>query len=256
VAVTPSDSSPAPGPFSGSSPSYSIPVVDPSISITPASLPAATTAQAYSESFSANGGTAPYGYAVDSGTLPTGLTLSGGVLSGIPTASGNHNFTIEVSDAYGFTGSTAYTITVGDPTVAITGPSSGTLPDATGGTDYSGVTITATGGTSPHVFEVASGTLPAGMSLSAAGVLSGTPTAAGTSNFTVTAKDSSSAPGPFTSAPIAYSLTVAAPTVSFTPASLPAAATAQAYSQTFVASGGTAPYTYALASGTPPTGLS
>ena len=46
-------------------------------------------------------------------------------------------------------------------------------------------TLAATGGTTPYAWSVSSGTLPAGLSLSAAGVLEGTPTAAGTSSFTV-----------------------------------------------------------------------
>ena len=63
---------------------------------------------------------------------------------------------------------------------------------------------------------VAAGALPPGLTLSSAGVLSGAPTTPGTYNFSLTAADSSGAPGPFVSAPVAYSLAVAAPTISFT----------------------------------------
>jgi hypothetical protein len=58
------------------------------------------------------------------------------------------------------------------------------LPAGAVGTAYS-QTLAATGGTSPYSWSVPSGTPPAGLSLSAVGVLSGTPTATGTSIFTV-----------------------------------------------------------------------
>ena len=64
------------------------------------------------------------------------------------------------------------------------------LPAATVSQNYS-QTLTAIGGTAPYTFTVSSGALPAGLSLSPAGVLSGTPSSAGTFNFTVTATDSS-----------------------------------------------------------------
>jgi hypothetical protein len=54
-------------------------------------------------------------------------------------------------------------------------------------------TLVASGGTAPYSWSVTTGTLPAGLTLSSAGVLSGTPTMAGTSTFTVQAKDSVSA---------------------------------------------------------------
>jgi hypothetical protein len=56
-------------------------------------------------------------------------------------------------------------------------------------------TITAAGGTSPYTFAVSAGTLPLGLNLSSGGSLSGTPTAAGTSNFTIQATDATSATG-------------------------------------------------------------
>lgn len=62
------------------------------------------------------------------------------------------------------------------------------LPSATVGTAYS-ATLVATGGTAPTTWSVAAGALPAGLALSSSGVLSGTPTVAGTSSFTVQAVD-------------------------------------------------------------------
>jgi hypothetical protein len=78
-----------------------------------------------------------------------------------------------------------------------------TLADGTVGTAYTG-TVTATGGTGPYTYAVTSGTLPAGLSLSSGGAVSGTPTTAATSAFTVTATDANGSTGSR-----AYSVTVA-----------------------------------------------
>lgn len=67
-----------------------------------------------------------------------------------------------------------------------------TLAKATHGVAYSQtITATETGGAGgPYTYAVTTGTLPAGLSLTSAGVLGGNPTAAGTFTFTVTATDS------------------------------------------------------------------
>jgi len=95
-------------------------------------------------------------------------------------------------------------VTVSAPTIAIA-PATPTLPAATVASAYS-ETITASGGTSPYSYAVTAGALPAGLSLSSAGVVSGTPTASGSFSFTITATDSSTGTGaPFT-ASHAYTL--------------------------------------------------
>jgi Tol biopolymer transport system component len=67
------------------------------------------------------------------------------------------------------------------------------LPEATAGTAYS-AQIEAQGGTLPLSWTLASGALPSGMALSASGVISGTPAAAGTMEATVRATDASTPP--------------------------------------------------------------
>jgi hypothetical protein len=67
------------------------------------------------------------------------------------------------------------------------------LPQGTVGAAYPSTTLQATGGVSPYSWVVDSGTLPAGLSLSSAGVISGSPTAAATFNFDVTVQDSTQA---------------------------------------------------------------
>jgi hypothetical protein len=67
--------------------------------------------------------------------------------------------------------------------------STATLPDAVEFAAYS-QQLTATGGTAPYTWSVTSGALPAGLALSAQGLISGTPTVSGAFNFTVQAQDS------------------------------------------------------------------
>jgi len=89
------------------------------------------------------------------------------------------------------------------PTITVAPP---TLPGGSQGTPYS-QQITATGGTAPYTFALTAGTLPAGITLSASGLLSGTPTVAGTFPITVTATDSAACTGSQ-----AYSLVIGSPT--------------------------------------------
>jgi len=159
------------------------------ISITPTSL-TTTVASSYSQQLSASSGQSPYTYAVLTGTLPAGLSLSsGGLISGTPTSDATANFTVQAIDANGCPGTQAYSVTPACPTITV----SGTPPAGTAGTAYSSTTFTASGANGSYTYSKTSGTLPTGLALSSGGVLSGTPTATGTFNFTVTATDTSDA---------------------------------------------------------------
>ncbi|MFB2567003.1 putative Ig domain-containing protein [Rhizobium sp. IMFF44] len=253
--VTAQDSSTGTGaPFTGSK-AYTLTIAAPTITIAPATLTAAAIGASYNQTISAAGGTSSYSFAVTAGSLPNGLTLSsGGVITGTPTAGGNFNFTVTATDSSTGTGpfntSRPYTLTVLAPTITVA-PT--TLPSATIAASYS-QTITASGGTSSYSFAVTAGALPAGLTLSSGGALTGTPTAGGTFNFTITATDSSTGSGPFTGSR-AYSLSVAAPTITINPSSLSAVTAGTAYSQTLTASGGTGSYTYSLSTGSLPIGV-
>lgn len=255
VTVTATDSSTGTGPYTASE-TYSLTVGAPSVTLSPASLPAATVAAAYSQTLTASGGTPGYTYAIASGALPDGLTLStGGVITGVATAGGVFAFEVRATDSSTgagapYTGVQAYSLTVNAPTIT---PAPASLANGTVAAAYA-QTITATGGTAPYSFAVTSGSLPAGLDLDASGALSGAPTAAGTFNFSITATDSSTGAGPYAGA-TAYTLTIAAPTLSVSPASLANGAVGVAYSQSINASGGVAPYSFAVTSGTLPAGL-
>ncbi|MFN7152055.1 MAG: beta strand repeat-containing protein [Acidovorax sp.] len=171
------------------------------VTVSPATLPGGTVAAAYSQTVTASGGTGPYSFAITAGAVPAGLSLSplSGALSGTPTAAGSFNFTVTANDSSPspgpFAGSQAYTLTVGAPTMSLT-PAS--LPGGTRTVLYPTTNVTASGGTAPYTYAVTAGALPGGLTLTGAGVLSGTPTATGSFNFTVTATDSSTGTGPFT----------------------------------------------------------
>ncbi|WP_425598817.1 putative Ig domain-containing protein [Xanthomonas cannabis] len=221
--------------------------------IAPASLPAATAGTAYTQNLSASGGTAPYTFALSAGALPAGVTLNAsGVLSGTPTASGSFNFTVSATDSGApTTGSRAYTLVVAGAAVNL--PAT-TLAPGTAGQAYSAAITPASGGIAPYTYTLAAGVLPAGITVnSATGALSGTPTAPGTYNFTLTATDSTS--GTPSQGSRSYALTIAAPQIVVAPTTVPGATRGTAYSQALSASGGTAPYTYAIASGVLPAGL-
>lgn len=132
------------------------------------------------------GGTSPFTWSVSAGALPPGLTLgaSTGLLSGTPTTAGSYSFTVKVTDSGGLTATEAVTLAiVPGPSLSFPAPPAGWT-----NTVYSN-TLTVSGGTSPFAWSVSSGSPPPGINLSADGTLTGTPTATGTSSFTVKVTD-------------------------------------------------------------------
>jgi len=214
-------------------------------------LPSATPGSAYSYTLVASGGLAPYVFTLDAGsTLPTGFSLStAGVLSGTPTAAGVNTFTVNVKDANGRTGTQTLTLTTSGGALTIPNAS---LANGTVGTAYN-LTLSPAGGTSPYTLSVVGGTLPPGVTMTPTGVFSGTPTAAGTYPIVLRLTDATGA-----QVQQSYSIVVAASGaagITFTTTTLPAATSGQSYTATLQATGGIAPYTYAVTTGTLPAGL-
>jgi len=124
------------------------------------------------------------------------------------------------------------------------------LPDGEVGLAYTD-TLTAVGGVLPYVWSLLVGTLPNGLSLSAGGVITGTPTTAQTKVFTLKITD-----GIGTITTKSCSMTIE-PAVSIsTTCPLPDGTEGVAYDQTMVAIDGTAPYTWSISAGALPSGLS
>jgi hypothetical protein len=102
--------------------------------------------------------------------------------------------TIAVPAGKTVAGSNPIVVTCPAAVLSMQGKSGVQLPNGKTGSTYSAnlaTSLTITGGTPPYVWSLSSGTLPTGLTLSPAGVLSGTPSGAGTFNFTFTVKDSS-----------------------------------------------------------------
>ena len=219
------------------------------LAITTTSLPADTINVAYNQTLAATGGTSPYTWAISSGSLPTGLSLvaATGVISGTPTAAGTSNFTARVTDNVSATATQALSIVINSaPSITTSSLPNGQLSVA-----YN-QTLAASGGTTPLTWAISSGSLPAGLSLTAStGAITGTPTATGTSNFTARVTDNVGA-----TATKALSIVVTGAVLTITTSSLPADTVGIVYNQTLTASGGSTPYTWAIASGSLPAGLS
>ena len=234
---------------------YTVPVGCPAYVWTPATLPDATQYQGYSLTFSVTGGIAPYAHAVHEGSvLPQGLALVGSTISGVIAAPpGSYSFTMKSTDASGCDSFMPYTLVVRCPTVTISTASP--LPTGSIGFAYGPVTLSAvTSGESVPVqlytWRLVNGTLPTGLSLSAAGVISGTPTVSTTANVTIEAKASDGCV-----ATKVYEITTQCPQIAIAPASLTDGFLQTVYAQSLAASGGTAPYTFTVVSGSLPTGI-
>ncbi len=141
----------------------------------------------FSATLSGTGGTKPYGWSVVSGNLPAGLTLdpATGAISGTPVAAGLSRLTLTLTDANGFTKSVEVGLRVVAPVTIFTKG----LSSLTAGRSFA-VKLVLRGGARPFTWNVMSGRLPKGVTLSKrSGMLAGTASAAGTYRFRVGVSD-------------------------------------------------------------------
>jgi hypothetical protein len=219
------------------------------LAVTTASLAVGEVGVAYSQPLVASGGTEPYTWSIDSGSLPDGLTVASatGLISGTPTTVGISNFTVKVTDNLAVTTTQALSITIGSSLAVATT----SLPQGQVGTVY-GQSVALSGGVAPYAWSIDVGSLPDGLSITpATGLISGTPTAAGTSAFTVKVTDAVAA-----TATQVLSITISSTgTLSVATAALAQGQVGVAYAHSVAADGGTLPYTWSMESGSLPAGL-
>jgi uncharacterized repeat protein (TIGR01451 family) len=226
---------------------YSLTIVCPPLTLNPTTLPNAQAGASYNQTVTVSPAGA-YTFSLLTGNLPPGLNLNAatGDISGSATATGTYNFTLRAARAEGCSGTQAYSLAVSCPTVTVT-PSA--LPGGTVGTAYN-QTLGATP-SGNYSFSKTSGTLPPGLSLSAAGSLSGTPTSAGSYTFAVQASGFGTCTGSRS-----YTVTITASCTTITLPSLPA--TGKVGVSYYGNLAGTSPsgsYTFTLAGGALPPGL-
>jgi hypothetical protein len=209
------------------------------VTISPATLPNGTVGTPY-PSLTITGSCGPVPCVV-TGTLPPGLTLLDCIISGTPTTTGCFQFTVTMTYANGCSRSIVYTICVDPCPITVSPP---TLPDGSVCVPYS-QTITASCAAAPYICSLTDGMLPQGLSLANC-TISGIPTAAGLTMFTITVTDANSKSG-FRN----YKLLVT-PGVVLSPATLPAGTPGVPYNEVITASGGTAPYTFVVSGSLPP----
>jgi Putative Ig domain len=228
------------------------------LTVSTTSVPQATLRKAYTTTLKATGGTSPYQWRLVSGTHAPGLSLSEstGQMHGTPAEGGSFTATFSVTDASkpAQVKTVKLTVVVATPALAFATTS---LRAAAQGTKYA-TTLQATGGTSSYGFSVSSGKFPAGITMSSAGVISGTPTASGTFSVTVAVKDSSSpslTKSESLSMVVTPGKTTSAPALAITSTTLASGTDGTAYSSQLKASGGTPAYTWSITSGKLPAGL-
>ncbi|MFZ1063468.1 MAG: OmpA family protein [Acidimicrobiales bacterium] len=143
------------------------------------SLPSTVTGAVYAAPINETGGVAPFVWTATG--LPAGLSIdaTGDIVGTVSAPAGSYSVTVTVSDSNGARASQGYTLVVGTGLVV----ANATLPNATVGQSYN-EPLTEQGGTGTSSWACAG--LPAGLTCSTGGVISGTPTVSGTFNVTLT----------------------------------------------------------------------
>lgn len=194
--------------------------------------------------------------AVPAGSNPTGIA------TGDFNGDGKQDFAVinQVDDSVSIflgDGTGKFTAAAGSPFVLahqfiVTTTS---LPDGVLSAPYN-TSLQSIGGAGAVTWSLTTGTLPAGLGLNAAtGAITGTPTAAGTSAITIIASDSANPPNSV-AIPLTITINAAAPAFTISAVSLANGTIGVPYDHILSASGGTAPLTWAVSSGSLPTGLS
>jgi Putative Ig domain len=207
----------------------------------------------YSMQLLAANGKLPYSWTLVSGSLPAGLSMNAsGLISGTPAAFGTFSFGVRATDATGATSVASFSMIILSDIEPFRIFSSGDLDQGSTGVAYA-YQLLFSGGTAPRTWSPGTGALPPGLSLSSTGVISGTPTLVGVFNFTVQLRDST----PVTVSSQQLTITVIpGPLLVQLAGDLTKGSVNVFYLYTLQVAGGAQPYTWKLASGALPTGLS
>lgn len=213
------------------------------LTITTAALPSGSAGVFYIATVEANGGSGTRTWSATG--LPAGLTInaSNGQISGTPTTAGSSQVNVSVTDATG-TAQKTLALVISGGTLTI---STVTLASGTVGVAYS-TSLQGTGGTGNYTWSATG--LPGGLSIvQNTGVITGTPTAAGTSTVTIGLSDGN------TSTTKQFTLAVAA-ALNITTTALPSGSVGVPYTTQLQASGAGSSVTWVLSGGTQlPAGL-
>ncbi|MBI3649677.1 MAG: putative Ig domain-containing protein [Acidobacteria bacterium] len=226
-----------------------------SLAVDTASLPDGVVGDDYSQTLKGIGGTAPYRWTLTSGKLPDGLTMTeAGIIAGRPTLNGEQSFEVELADQSGQRTTKQLAIDI-DPAPQFTILTPSALPMAAVGVPYR-VELKASSGTQPYTWAKKKkkkfGTFPEGITLSSEGILSGTPTAQGTNNFTLLVTDAIDRQA---IKPFSIEVGPPPPPLEIRTATLPNATQNLPYNTTLEVGGGVGPYTWSIDAGLLPNGL-
>ena len=209
------------------------------------SIGESTVGAPFSKTLAAFGGHAPFVYSAQG--LPGGIALDtqNGILTGSPTSAGTFDITLTVTDADSRSDQRRYPLLVHEAPRFLTT----SLPPASISIPYA-VRIEIAGGKAPLAYGFGGGSPPPGFTLDASGTLSANPAVVGTYSFEISITD---AHGAVKRAPFTL-LVRNAPPVIVTPA-LPPALVSVPYQFSFLATGGTPPYTWTRLVGSLPIGF-
>ena len=229
--------------------------VFPPPTIVTTSLPTGTPTYIYHTALGATGGVTPYNWSLVSGTLPTGMTMNPeGVIFGTPTTGSTSTITVKVTDSSPAPGGPmsvqqTFTLTI----LGVLSVPARPLPTGMVGFAYS-ATLPSTGGLPPLAWSIYSGNLPSGLVLQKTGVISGTPTVAGTYAFQVEVVDSSPIQQMYTSSNFSITINPSGPLTLLTTSLLNGTVDVP-YQAQLVSAGGSPPLVWTITAGELPAGL-
>ncbi|HEU0120355.1 MAG TPA: putative Ig domain-containing protein [Bryobacteraceae bacterium] len=209
-------------------------------------MPNAYSAVEYRQTISILGDKPPHVWTVRRGPLPSGFTISdNGILSGVSTQPGSYVFTLRATDSTSASQDRELTLIVEGrlPPLEVGNP---VLPGAALGVPYS-QQINISGGRAPYTFRIL-GSMPPGLTLSPAALLSGTPTAAGIYSFSLEITD-------VAGQTILKTISVTVGNLRYTGATSFSAYAQEELRVQLTAEGGSAPYRWQIAAGVPPAGI-